>query len=250
MPRCGSHPVSWAARSGTAGSVARRGVAGLALALIPMDPAYRLVIFDFDGTIADTRESIVTTVHATLERLGRPSLPTALIEELIGLPLTKTFQAAGLGDCALDDAVRIYRELYDDAAFPTVRLFPEAAETLAGLRAMGVRLAIASSKGKAAIQKILQRFSIMDLFDAIGAEQDVARKKPAPDLALFVLQKCGIAPPQAIVVGDTVYDMEMGREAGCDTCGARYGYGCGLESARATYSIDRVADLIDIVSRS
>lgn len=212
------------------------------------DGKYELVIFDFDGTLAETRASILTTIERVLELKRKPAMASRDVERLIGLPLSATFEAAGFRGQEVDEAVRLYREHYDSVALATVTLFEGVAPTLARLRERGKRLAIASSKGKAVIPRILRRLGVENHFDVIAGEQDSERKKPAPDLTLFVLSGCGVSPERSIVVGDTRYDIEMGRSAGCDTCAVTFGYGKDVLDAAPTYAVDRFPALLEYIA--
>lgn len=182
------------------------------------------LILDFDGTLADTKQSILTTVRETFAHLGLPPVDDERIEPLIGLPLSMTLGSAGaISGELVGRAVAEYRKRYDEIAARTVALFPGVERTLEELQERNIRLAIASSKGRAALLKLVEHLGIARFFAVVAGEQDAANRKPAPDLALFVLDRLGQRPAQAMVVGDTTYDIEMGKAAGCRTCAVTYG---------------------------
>ncbi len=205
---------------------------------------YKLAIFDFDGTLADTRASILATVELVLKQAGRPAMERKEIEKLIGLPLTATFEAAGFSGSDLESAITAYRAQYDEVAAETVTLFPGVESTLDALQRSRVRMAVASSKGRAAIPTILGRLGVLDFFELVAGDQDSERKKPAPDLALFVLSKCQVSADESIVIGDTRYDIEMGRSAGCDTCAVTFGYGKDVRASAPTFIAETFPDVL------
>ncbi len=188
-------------------------------------PTIKTLILDFDGTIADTKESIVQTIQATLSDLGIPGADEGWIKNLIGLSLRETFiRAAGLTEGeTLDAAIGLYRQKYDRIGLDTIRLFPGVKEVLAELFDGGITIAVASGKGRIALKALLDRLEISGYMTLILGEEDVVRKKPAPDMVLSILEKTGATPAETLVVGDTTYDIAMGQGAGCATCGVTWG---------------------------
>jgi phosphoglycolate phosphatase len=185
----------------------------------------KTLILDFDGTIADTKGSIVQTVQATLDELGIQRANESMIKNLIGLSLRETFtKAAHLTESKiLDKAIELYREKYNQISFDTIKLFLDVKKVLKELYDNGITITVASGKGKDALSTLLDKLEISQYLTLILGEQDVKNKKPAPDMVLLILEKTNSAPRETLVVGDTVYDIAMGQEAGCITCGVSYG---------------------------
>ncbi len=213
----------------------------------------KTIILDFDGTIADTRQCIIETIRQTLHTMHLPMPEDSAIQALIGLPLRDTFvRAARISDEALiTQAVNLYRELFDGICQTTVRLFPHVAETLQMLHAEGVTLTIASSRGKESLEKLLHQLNIAPYITCLFGEEDVQNKKPAPDMALHILAQTGTDRKNALVVGDTQYDILMGQSAGCHTCGVSYGNHTAemLRAQEADFIIDDFAQLIPLTKQ-
>ncbi len=211
---------------------------------------YETIILDFDGTIVDTRDSIVYTVKETLNKFGISSFNETKVQNLIGLPLKTTFkELARLNDKQVDNAIREYRLLYNRISFNKIHLFPNVKSTLIRLFKIGIKLAIASNRGKKVLTKLLNHLGITDLFLFIVGEQDVDNKKPAPDAVNLIIKKLKSTSEKTLVVGDTVFDIEMGNRAECDTCAVTYGYH-GIEklkSASPKYIIDNFSQLLNII---
>jgi phosphoglycolate phosphatase len=189
-------------------------------------PRYRLVIFDFDGTLADTKVGIAETVNRTLTTFGHPSVPNARIHELAGLSLERIFNSlipTPLAPSALAELVGYYRSHYNAIAPKSVRLFPGIHELLEALRRLGVVLTIATSKGREGIMLMLEALEVAEFFDLVVSDTCVARKKPEPDMVLQTLEKIVVGPLETIVVGDTTHDIRMGKAAGTHTCGVTFG---------------------------
>lgn len=185
----------------------------------------KLLIFDFDGTLADTADAIRLTIAQTLAALGRKGAPGEDFTPYIGLPLAKIFELAlGTRDEKLTaEAVRIYRERFPANCAASVRLFPGVRDTLREFRDQGMVLAIASSRGKSSLLALTGRLGITGDFACIAGEEDAARPKPAPDMARLVTARTGIPAASALFIGDTVFDIACGQSAGMRTCGVSYG---------------------------
>ena len=191
-------------------------------------PAPRAILFDFDGTLADTARGIVATVQGTLERLGYPAADPAAVRRTIGLPLTDCFRlATAVPDAQVDDAVAIYRQLFPSLALDHIVIYPHVLDTLDLLRRRGHILAIVSSRHHMSLDPLVQQLGIIRHIplDHVFGEGDgtALRPKPAPDLALHALAALGLPASDALVVGDTTFDILMGSSAGCRTCAVTYG---------------------------
>ena len=206
----------------------------------------RNLIFDFDGTLADTSLGIVRCTQATLETMGLPLSTPERICATIGLPLADCF-ARGTDTPAerIEEACATYRRLFDSIAVPSFVLFPGVAETLAALDARGFRMSIATSRGSRSLQMLLERMGAAAYFCASAASDTVSRHKPEPDPALYVLEKMGGKPEESLVIGDTTFDILMGQAAGCRTCGVTWGNQdrAQLQAASPDWILDRIEEL-------
>ena len=208
-----------------------------------MIPKY--LIFDFDGTIADTEAGIIGTVQATLAALGLPPADPAAVKASIGLPLSGSLRASGVPEEMLEAGDRAYHELFMKMAPAHIVLFPDMKETLSGLCDSGYVLAIATSRGRDSLGKLLESHGIRQYFSVLGTVECAPVPKPAPDTVLYVLDRLGASPEESAVIGDTAFDIEMGRRAGCRTCGVTYGNHdrVRLEAAGADWIIDSIKEL-------
>ena len=207
------------------------------------------IIFDFDGTLADTQRGIIATAQEVLRRMGREPADERALAATIGLPLKENFtRGAGLGDAEADRAVAIYREIFETFAIPAITVFPGVEEVLATLAARGVPMAVASSRGQHSLEGLMQHLGLdryIPLSFVFGVET-AARPKPAPDILYVILGKLGAKPEEALVVGDTTFDIEMGRAAGCFTCAVSYGNQSAdqLAGASPDYLLDDLRKLL------
>lgn len=185
----------------------------------------KTIILDFDGTIADTQGVIVATMLDTFSRLGLPDVDEDEIRPTIGLPLWEMFaMLCGITDKEMiDRCVDTYRDCFMSHCEGNVSLYPGVAETLTKWKQDGMTLAIATSRGRDSLIPMLRSLGIHHLIDMAVTVEDVEHAKPAPDMVLKILAATGTDSADALVVGDTTFDIEMGKAAGCKTCGVTYG---------------------------
>lgn len=113
----------------------------------------------------------------------------------------------------------------------------------------GFLLAVASSRSRSSLLRYLDQLHITDCISCIVAADDVSHVKSAPDMVFKVLDELGGKPEESIVVGDMIYDVEMGKNAGTKTCGVTYGNGTREQLSKADYVIDDFAELLNIVEK-
>ena len=213
----------------------------------------KLIIFDFDGTIADTRELIISTNREVLRRMRYGGEPTdAQIVATIGLPLKDAILAIcpDLTDEVMPEWMRLYREVLEELReriIPT--LFPGVAETLDLLASRGLRFTIASARGTVSLHSLVRDMGMAGRIAYILGAEDAPRAKPWPDPVLKTLEAMGTSASEAMVVGDMPVDIQMGRNACVATCGVTYGNSSRdkLKAAGADYVIDSFPELLDII---
>ena len=211
---------------------------------------YKNLILDFDGTLADTQNSILETMKLVGSHFNIRNVDESHIKNLIGLPLKTTFEKAlGLDETLLAEATHFYRSHYNQVAYETIDLFEGVKETLTMLHQQGIGLTVASSKGRESLVKILQKHQLDQLFAFIGGEEDANHKKPAPDIVNLIVNKFGWAREGCLVVGDTIFDIEMGQRAGVPTCGVTYGNNSyeQLKSQNPSHIIDTFTELHSVL---
>ena len=209
------------------------------------------VIFDFDGTLADTTAEIVSVTKATILELGLPAKSHAECCAMIGVKMEDIGPEfwpgiAGLGQLFADTYRRIAAERgqgYGASLFPGVR------ETLSLLRDRGIGLAVASSRQNRSLTGYLEHLSILDFFCRVVGGDDVARAKPAPDAVESICRSVGWEAGECVMVGDAVVDLQMGKAAGALTCAAAYGNQARevLERERPTFVIESISELESLI---
>lgn len=212
---------------------------------------YKAVILDFDGTMGDTRGLIVRTMQQTIARLGLPSRSDDECAAMIGLPLKQTFtDLIPMDDAAGDLCAETYRRIFDINNTPdAVKPFPGVIDTVRRLHAAGLLVTIASSRSHASLDDFVTRLELARYIPYVLGAGDVDNAKPAPDMVIKTLADNGLQPGEAVVVGDTVFDIRMAHAAGVAAAGVTYGNGQRgeLENEHAEYIIDNFRELERIV---
>lgn len=209
----------------------------------------KILILDFDGTLGDTVGVIVQTMQATIRELGLPARTDKECASMIGLRLID-IPPVLFPECNLDGEfyAQTYRRLfhiYNTAG--AVELYPNVTETLTELKNRGLVLTIASSRSKASLTNYIKDLGIEALISYVLGADDVIEGKPNPEPVNRTLEKFGFKPEEAIVVGDTVFDVDMGKNAGTKTCGVTYGNGSRESISAADWVIDDFGHLLEIV---
>lgn len=187
----------------------------------------RLVVFDVDGTLVDSQRQILAAMAAAFAELGLPAPPREATLAIVGLslPVALGRLAPELGHDGLGQLVAAYRR-----AFAAIRageaapLYPGARAALERLAAEpGVRLALATGKSRRGLAQLLAAHGLEGLFDSVQVADDHP-SKPDPAMLLAALEETGVPAAAAVMVGDTDYDIHMGRAAGVRTIGVTWGY--------------------------
>ena len=206
----------------------------------------KIIILDFDGTLGDTASVIIKTMHETIREMGLPTRTDAECAAIIGLRLVE-IPPVLFPECSIDVNLYAdtYRRLFDvhnkDGA---VKLYPHVIKTLKALKARGLTLTIASSRGQTSLSQFVKNLGLTEIITYILGAGDVENGKPHPEAIFKTLDKYGFTPDQAIMVGDTIFDIQMGINAGTKTCGVTYGNGSRESLSPADWLIDDFSELL------
>ena len=208
----------------------------------------KIVILDFDGTLGNTTAVITRTTQATIAEMGLPSRTDEECASMIGLRLVEIPPVLFPGyEVDVDLYAQTYRRLFHEFNVEgAVELYPTVAETLKELKNRGLILTIASSRSNASLMQYIENLGMSDIITYVLGANDVREGKPNPEAVNRTLSHFGISAENAIVVGDTVFDIQMGKNAGTYTCGVTYGNGSRESMADADWLIDNFSRLLEI----
>jgi phosphoglycolate phosphatase len=189
-----------------------------------MTHRFRVLIFDWDGTLMDSEAHIVQSMVSAMEELGTEVLDARTIGNVIGLGMREavhTLFPERRDEAFVKAFVDAYRSYFFAPDAPQA-LFPGAVSTLRDLRADGYRLAVATGKSRKGLDLALEQTGLGDLFNVTRAADETA-SKPDPRMLREILAELGADADEAIMIGDTAFDMEMARNAGTHAVAVSYG---------------------------
>ncbi|MCZ6718633.1 MAG: phosphoglycolate phosphatase [Gammaproteobacteria bacterium] len=215
-----------------------------------------MVLLDLDGTLVDSVPDLAYCIDRMLEHLGLPPRGTEKVRQWMGNGLQRLVKRAlvdgfeGKPDNALfDRAFAILLELYGENTCERSTLYPGAREGLTYLQQSAYQLGCVTNKLAQFTQPMLQTLGIYDDFAIIICGDTLPKKKPDPMPLLHAAQYFGVEPEKALMVGDTVNDIQAARAAGFQILCVTYGYNQGgnIDGAGPDATVDSLAELPSLI---
>jgi phosphoglycolate phosphatase len=192
----------------------------------------KLVIFDLDGTLIDSRLDLVHSVNAALRHINRPELPDDVIASYVGDGAPILIQRA-LGPEPVDETLirkglEFFLSYYREHKLDHTKIYPGIQEALASIRGSGNgvprKMAVLSNKPVNPSRAIVEALGLGAYFTQIYGGNSFATKKPDPEGALKLVSEAGVQPDQTVMVGDSHVDVRTGHNAGLWTVAVMYGF--------------------------
>ena len=210
-----------------------------------MEYAARLLVFDLDGTLVDSKEDLANAVNVALESFDLPPLPHPVIYSYVGDGASALIRRALPKEKAdrLPEVLDRFLEYYGRHLLDTTRAYPGVVGALRKWAGF-YRMAVLTNKGVAMTREILSGLSLDGYFFEVRGGDSFGTKKPDPEGLLHILREAGVAAQEAIMVGDSRNDVLAGRAAGTVTCGVTYGLAAsGFAEHPPDFTVDRFPDL-------
>ncbi len=211
---------------------------------------YKLIIFDLDGTLLNTKEGVIAAVEYTIKQIGYKQLCPERMDGFIGPPIQESFiREYGIEGDEVQKVATIFRNRYKDYDLLKAELYDGILETLKELKGAGVTLAVATYKREDYALKILDYFGLSDYFNVIhGADHENKLKKS--DIIRMCMDEVGIKERQKILlIGDTENDETGAKKVGIDFLGVSYGFGYKVnEEIMGSYAIGYANNPIEILN--
>lgn len=206
---------------------------------------FKLVVFDWDGTLSDSTTVIAQAIQSACRDLGEPVPDDRAARYVIGLGLSDAMRtiAPALPAHRHVELAALYRDHYlgreDD-----IPLFDGACELLDELAAARHLLAVATGKNRAGLDRVLRKNGIADRFHATRCA-DEGMPKPHPDMLLHLMDRLRVSPRETLMIGDTTHDLELARNAGVASVAVSYGAHPveGLATFDALATVHSIAEL-------
>ena len=214
---------------------------------------YKACIFDLDGTLTDTLESLVFSVNKTMEEIGLPGITEDQCRRFVGngakVLIEKTLQACG--DEKLDyfeQAMNAYLRIFDANCTYHVKPYNGVTKLLKDLKERGIRLAVLSNKPDRQAVHVVETIFGEEVFDQVHGQRDGVPRKPDPAAVLQIASGLGAVPEETVYIGDSEVDLETGKAAGMKTVLVSWGFRGrdALRRAGAECIVDSAEEILDI----
>ena len=210
------------------------------------------ILFDFDGTLANTIELIVATFEHTLQtRLGfKP--PRQDIINTIGLPLADALDILSQRPDLVLELRKLYGEFNAANHDTMIKPIPGVAELLPALREQGLKIAIVTSKKPPMLERGMRCLGMLSYVDTTVSVVDTERGKPYADPMLLACQRLQLAPEECLCVGDSPFDIQSGNAAGNITVAVEYtclDWSTIMEQGKPDYTIAKPMDLLSLMDK-
>lgn len=221
----------------------------------------KLVIFDLDGTLIDSRRDLVHSVNAALRHIGRPELPDDVIASYVGdgapILIQRALGAEAVDQALVQQGLQFFLSYYREHKLDHTTIYAGIPESLASIQRAGVepsnrngsprRMAVLTNKPVGPSRAIVAALGMASLFAQVYGGNSFATKKPDPEGARRLLEENGARADEAVIVGDSHVDVETGRNAGLWTVGVRYGFAPHtLESCQPDVLVDTPRELAQV----
>jgi len=212
---------------------------------------YKGCIFDLDGTLADTLQSLAYCTNLALEAVGLKPNPVCMYKKFAGdgakVMIQRSLAAAGDLEFKLfEKAVEVHKKTYEQFSMYKVKAFDGIDKLLSELKDKGVKIAVLTNKPhKRAVDVVSSLFG-ENCFDVILGQSEEFERKPSPEGAFIISDKFGLKPSECVYLGDTNTDMKTGKAAGMFTVGVTWGFRDRQELVdnNADYIIDEPLELL------
>lgn len=209
----------------------------------------KLIIFDLDGTLVDSSIDITNALNYAIRPYSLKPLAVEDVIQMVGEGITRLIEkmAGPVDTSAKDDILARFLEHYSGHIVDHTLEYPGVRETLEKLS--GYKKAVISNKREALSKKTLSGLGLSGFFDLIVGSDTTAEKKPSPVPILKVLSELHAAPSEAVIVGDSNFDIDAGKAAGIATIAVTYGYKPIDAINHADHMIDSMPDLVPLIKK-
>ena len=211
-------------------------------------------IFDLDGTLTNTLESMTYSANLTLEEMGLSKITKDQCRLFVGngarVLMEKSLKAAGDTDASrIEEGMEIYGRIFDQNCTYHVTPYEGIPEMLKALKDKGIQLAVLSNKPDRQTVKVVKAIFGEELFDYAQGQKEGIRRKPEPDGVWYLMEQMHVSKEECLYIGDSEVDTATGRNAGLKTIGVLWGFRDRktLETAGADDLIDRPDELLQFV---
>mgnify|MGYP001547590749 CR=1 FL=1 len=210
----------------------------------------RNLLFDLDGTLIDSSETIGASIRFALGRVGESADSGPPVETLIGMSLLDIFlNCFGMGKERAEVAISQYREHFERQAQKGTRIYPDIRAVLSRLQEAEYRLFIATVKPTAIAESVLGDLQLISYFDGVAGSSMTHERRHKTDIIAHALRKHELDPRRSMMVGDRAQDIHGARDNGLLSVGVTYGFGARkeLDAAGPDHMVDEALELLELL---
>lgn len=207
------------------------------------------ICFDLDGTLVDSKETILESTKAALDQLKISyRIDEDVFTNMIGMHFVDIFGELKINVPDFEKFITIYKALYFDF-MDSSYLYPEVENILTYLNQHQVKVSLLTTKVQDQAEKIIDHFDLRPSFDFLMGRRDGLAHKPSPEPLIYICKELSIEPSDTLMVGDTELDIQCGIGAGAKTCGVLYGYRTEkqLRKEKPDFLISGLTELIKVL---
>ena len=211
-------------------------------------------IFDLDGTLTNTLESMTYSVNLTLKEMGLSQITKDQCRMFVGngarVLIEESLKVSGDPKASrIEEGMKIYGRIFDQNCTYHVTLYEGIAEMLKALKDRGIQLAVLSNKPDRQTVKVVKEIFGDNIFDYAQGQKDGIRRKPEPDGVWYLMEQMQVSKEECLYIGDSEVDAATGKNAGLKTIGVLWGFRDRktLETAGADHLIERPEELLQFV---
>lgn len=210
---------------------------------------YRAVLFDLDGTLVDSYEALTEAINHARRRYGLPDLNRAEVKQCVGHGVEMLMQRVFAPSAVPQQAWELFESRYDEICCQFSTVLADVEATLESMSEVDIRMAVCTNKPTPFSRKILEHLGIARHFDAIIGPDLAGARKPDPQHVPFTLEPTGVAPVDALFVGDMPVDVAAARNSGLDVAVIATGSASPqeLRDAQPDFFLERFPELVDVV---
>lgn len=217
---------------------------------------FRLCIFDLDGTLTDTLDSLTYSVNLTLEEMGYPALERSKCRAFVGngsrVLIEKALKASGDATLSrIEEGMEVYDRVFDANCTYHVTPYDGIVELLQALKEKGMKLTVLSNKPHRQAVHVVEEVFGKEMFDWVQGQQEGIPRKPDPYAAIQIAEKFGVKPEECVYIGDSEVDVATGTAARMKTLGVTWGFRSveQLKEAGATILLDRPVQILEEINK-
>jgi HAD superfamily hydrolase (TIGR01549 family) len=210
----------------------------------------KATVFDLDGTLVSSHETIYKATHHALKEVGiQIEMAHDKFLNMIGMHFEDIFLEFGFMVPDFEHFISIYKKIYFDY-INNSSLYPGVPEILEYLKKSDIKIGLLTTKGQDQAEQILKHFELFDKFDSIMGRRPGIAHKPSPEPLLKLCDEIKIKVKNTLLVGDSELDIECGKNAGSFTCAVTFGYRSKelLEKYHPDFLINHIGDIENILN--